>query len=234
MMNRELLLQRLEENPFQSLNHIVYQMLEEAILSFELLPKTKLNSAKIAKDLQISRTPIKEAFRTLCKEGLVERREDKNGYYVFTFSRQMTEELFFARRVIEGTACYLCAQHNRSVDVRQLRYYAEEFREILHTKQYTKLDETDIPFHKIIVQAAGNPFLVTMYETLDRMIRYQSARNAHYLRSTGQVEYKMDGLALQHLSILKAIESGIPEMAQSAAHAHIDTCVEFTRLHPMY
>lgn len=233
-MNRKLLLQRLEKNPFQPLNRLVYQLLEEAIISFELLPKTKLNSAQIARELQISRTPVKEAFRLLYEDGLLERNESKNGYYVFVFSRQMTEKLFFARRVIEGSACYLCAQHNNSIDVKQLRVYAENFREILNNKQYTQLDETDIPFHKTIVHASGNPYLIKMYETLDKMIRHQSTRNAHYLLSIGQLNYNMDGLALQHLSILNAIESGIPEMAQSAAHAHIDTCMEFTRLHPMY
>jgi len=233
-MNRELLLQRLEENPFQPLNLIVYKMLEDAIISFELLPKTKLNSVKIANDLQISRTPVKEAFNLLLKEGLLEKYDGKNGYYVFTFSRQMSEALFFARRIIEGSACYLCAQHSNSVNVEQLRNYAERFREILQNKLYTQLDETDIPFHKMIVQATGNMYLVMMYEQLDKMIRHQSARNAHYLLSVGHVGYKMDGLASQHLSILNAIESGIPEMAQRAAYAHIDTCMEFTRLHPKY
>lgn len=61
----------LDKNPFEKLSSIVFRIMEDAILSSELAPGERLNVAKIAGELEVSATPVREAIEQLCARGLV-------------------------------------------------------------------------------------------------------------------------------------------------------------------
>jgi DNA-binding GntR family transcriptional regulator len=227
-MNRENFIEYLRKNPFEQLNKIVHKMLEDEIISLEILPGTKLNSAQIAKELKISRTPVKEAFRLLKQEGLLQNRDNKNGYYVFSMSNTDIEDLFYVRRILEGSATYLCAQQNSLIDIKRLKEYAVKFEELFRAKNFDELDKLDVPFHKMIILSSNNRFLIQMYEDIEKIMRYHSANTRLYLDKTPQIN-SISSIAYQHLAICNGIESGIPEVAQNAAISHVDSCINFAR-----
>jgi len=227
-MDRELLSEYLHKNPFEQLNKIVHKILKDAIISLELLPGTKLNSVQIAKQLNISRTPVKEAFQLLYKEGLIKKYDNKRGYYVFTLTNTDIEDLFYVRRLLEGSATYLCAQQNNLVDINRLKNYAEQFKMLFLNKCYDNIDKVDFPFHQIIINSSNNKFLIKMYEDIELLMRHFSAKTKEYLKKTN-INKSVESLANQHLAICSAIESGIPDVAQNAAISHIDACIDLAR-----
>ncbi|NMC56553.1 MAG: GntR family transcriptional regulator [Eubacteriaceae bacterium] len=228
MIEKDIVTDYLHKNPFEQLNKIVHDILKDAIISLELLPGTKLNSVEIARQLNISRTPVKEAFRILSTEGLIRKRDNKSGYYVFTMSNTEIEDLFFVRRLLEGSATYLCAQKSSLVDIPRLKKYAVQFKDLFLSKNFDNLDKLDYPFHQIIINSSDNKFLVNMYSEIELFIKHFSARSRHCLNKTPS-DKTVSSMAYQHLAICNAIESGIPEVAQNAAISHVEASIDFAR-----
>ena len=98
----------LEKNPFEKLSVIVFSILEDAILSSELPPGAKLNVTRLSAELDVSSSPVREAIDQLCESGLVREKKKVDGkysnYYVFDISNDSIEDLFVARKTIEGMA----------------------------------------------------------------------------------------------------------------------------------
>ena len=72
-MLKDALDARMGQNPFARLGDSVYQVLYEAIIELRLTPGTVLSETALARELNISRTPIRNAFLRLAGEGLLER-----------------------------------------------------------------------------------------------------------------------------------------------------------------
>ena len=119
------------QNPFVRISEAVYSILEDAILSSKLRPGSKLKINKIADELNVSGTPVREAVERLTSRGLVIESMINGGkyknYYVFDLSEDDIENLFEARKAIESVACYACAEKNWKVDMKKLHEYADGF-----------------------------------------------------------------------------------------------------------
>ncbi len=109
----------------QSLREIVYQGLRQAILDGQIAPGERLVELKLAADLRISRTPIREALHKLELEGLV-RATPPRGVVVTRVSRHEIEEIFEIRQLLEPYATGLCAEAFRPEDVRALANACDE------------------------------------------------------------------------------------------------------------
>ncbi|HWQ50419.1 MAG TPA: GntR family transcriptional regulator [Terriglobales bacterium] len=226
-MDKSRLEARLRENPFTQLSEIVRDLIKDDILSFTLQPDTRVNGSKIAETLGISRTPVDEAIHALAGEGLLVQKEGRRGYYVYAMTRTAVEDLYYARKVVEGTASYLCALHNGQVDIARLKKMAYEFRDIFASHDYRRLGELDPAFHRLIVEFTRNDYLVRMYRALDSAISYHNGRLSHLLSESP--ELSVPSISTQHITICNAIEFGVPDMAQNAAVAHVDACADMLR-----
>lgn len=226
-MDKNLLDAKLRENPFAQLSAVVQDLIRDDIVSFTLQPDTRVNGSKIAEELGLSRTPVDEAIHALADEGLLVQKEGRRGYYVYAMTRMAVEDLYYARKVVEGTASYLCALHNGLVDIARLKKMAYEFRDIFTSHDYRRLGELDPIFHKLIVEYTKNEYLVRMYHTLDSAISYHNGRLSHLLVESP--ELSVPSISTQHITICNAIEFGVPDMAQNAAVAHVDACADMLR-----
>ena len=84
-------------------------LLRERILSGRIPPGTRLLEVMTAEDLEISRTPVREAMLRLAEEGLLERA--RGGYMVAAFSPEDAADAIELRGILEGTAARLAAEH---------------------------------------------------------------------------------------------------------------------------
>lgn len=191
------------------------------IISFNIPPGTKLSPVRIAELLNISRTPVAEALTALREMGLVVTREGKQGYYVFDLSHASLRNLFEARKALEGTAAFLCAQRNREIDLPMLERLAKLFSVSFEKKYFNRFSAIDQAFHLQIIQSCGNPLLLKMYMSIDKLNKYYSIRSQEYMMSIGN-EPDFRAVAGQHLSIYRAIELGMPELAEQASKTHLD------------
>ncbi len=210
-------------NPFAQLSDVVYEILENAIIHFELHPGTKLSVVQIAEDFGISRTPVTYALEKLLEEGLVTRQEGHRGYYVWDISLRSLEKSFMARRALEGTASYICAQRGAFRKDDRLKLLAEQFDAAVRERDFKDFSKIDTSFHWMIIRASENPYIIKAYQQMERFMNYYSIRSQVYLLGK-EDDYELETLANQHLAIYNAIMSGIPELAEDSAKAHLETC----------
>lgn len=222
-----------QDNPFVRISDAVYNILEEAILSSALKPGSKLKVNKIADALHVSGTPVREAVEMLTAKGLVLEAVGAGGkyknYFVFDIDDQDIAELFVARRAIESTAAYICAQKNWYVDMDMLEKNMSDFRKGIH--DYISGDsimiatEHDRRFHTAIVDSSRNRYLKDMYSALDKKLNYMSIRTCEFMAATQNRDDLMM-LCSQHESIVFAIRHGYPQLARQAMDDHIDFCAD--------
>ena len=121
-----------EKNPFAKISDIVYELLEKAIFSSAIPPGSKLNISKLAEQMGVSTSPVTRAVERLEENGLVTavRSSDSKyrSYFVFDLSSESLEDLFVARRAIEGEAAFLCAQKRTLIDLPRLQKLADQFQ----------------------------------------------------------------------------------------------------------
>ncbi len=230
----EMVTEPLAKNPFERISNIVYSVLEQAILSSRLAPGQRLNATKIAAALDVSATPVREAIEQLSQNGLVtvEQTGKYSSYRVFDLSANSIRDLFIARKAIESTAACLCAQKNWRVDIAALGHLAEQFQRTLSSFIHSKKSEPDVSltaeldqqFHQLLVNSTHNAYLIEMYSSLGKKLRYLSLRTNQFLVS----EQNTDNLLLlgnQHICIYRAVKYGFPDTAKSCMDEHIDFCL---------
>ena len=175
-MNREKLENYLEKNPFAKLSEVVTQILYDQIVVLDIPPASKLNINQIATDLGISRTPVVEAINRLQAIGFVETRPKASGFYVTDMNLLDMIDLYDARTAIECEAAALCADKASPEAIAQLDNLATEFKKAVPRMDGKRLKETDMPFHKLIVEASGNKYLIRSYnELLPNLTMYQGS-----------------------------------------------------------
>lgn len=218
------------ENPFIRLSDAVYRILESAILSSSLKPGSKINLSRIAEALNISDTPVREAVELLAVNGLLTETTGGKGKYksysVFDIDETDMTMLFDMRKAIESTSAYFCAEDNRNLDMRALLSVTKKFQEALEHYRFgaaPQAAEYDRAYHTMIVEATGNKYLIEMYHTVGKNLKYLSARSCDFMPNEQRQEnfYRM---GRQHLAICNAIEQGFPDMARSLMDAHLDFC----------
>lgn len=217
----KVLEKRQKSNPFEKLNDTVYEIMEKAIISYQIPAGTKLNMVQIAKLMNTSRTPVVEALKRLRHDGLIVTPENKKGYFVFDISHGSLENLFMARKALEGTASYLCAQRNFNVDLPALKRYTELISASFEKGYFNRFALIDQAFHSAIVKSCGNPLIIKMYANIEKINSYYSIRSQEYI-SSQRNEDSFRAIVGQHNAIYKAIEMGMPELAETAAKSHLE------------
>ena len=222
-----------KDNPFIHITDAVYEILEEAILSSRLDPGAKLRINTIADTLGVSGTPVREAMERLILRGLVVERIDPGrkyrSYTVFDIEDADIEQLFVARKSIDATAAYICAQKNWRVDIEKLEYHAARFQtamtDYVNGRTSYPDAQADRQLHVELVNAAGNRYLSEMYRSIEKKLNYLAVRTCEFL-ALAQTRDDMRLLCNQHDAVINAIRMGFPQLAQTAMAEHVDFCEE--------
>lgn len=220
---------RIEQNPDAKLKDLVQELLYEEIVNLRIAPGSKLNVNQIAAALGISRTPVAEAVAGLAEAGFAVSRPGMPGSFVRELSLTDMIDLYRVRDAIESEAASLCAHHCDDRTVLELSDLADAFRVSVLSRDIRGMKDTDMPFHRLIVNACGNPYILRSYELiLPRLIMYQ----ASMLEFVGQEESKsnpwMPSVQFNHLAVVSAIRLRLPDLARQAMSEHIANSLAFT------
>jgi len=150
-----------------ALNRDVYENLRYRIITNELYAGQQLYEKELMQTYQIGRTPLREIFQELQRNGLIEIIP-KLGTRVVTLDLRTLRETIQLRRELEGLAAELAALH---IDARQLAKMKELLERAAEIKDDSmdaikRLSDLDMDFHRIIYQAADNRQLKQMIESL--------------------------------------------------------------------
>ena len=185
------------------LSEQIYEHLCFRIFSRELEPGEHLTQEKIAKEFNISRTPLREAFQRLEQEGLVERMA-KGGVRVMPIDPDSIAQKFGVRQALEIYAIELaCDQISNDVvsELQEIEYQAKELltkSNLEFPDRMKRFFELNTDFHDRIYEATGNPYLIKMIQHLRQTVLNMRASGLRD-RSTWEQVWKEHGELIKHL-----------------------------------
>jgi len=190
----------------------VKDLLLQRIASGELKPGERLVETRIAAELGTSQAPDREALRDLELLRLVESEPFK-GSRVRAFGNAELVEVYPVRAVLEELAAKE-ATKKLAGDVSALEAEVEAMREAARRGDVTALVRHDIAFHRLVVEAAGNPILEQCWKSLG---------------VEGRITITLYGTSIEpqeaaelHVPLLEAIRSRKPGAAGRAARKHVE------------
>ena len=230
-MDRYKLREQIERCPDARLRDLVAELLRDDIVALRIRPGSKLNVNQIASTLGVSRTPVVEAAAQLSEIGFVTVRPGVSGYYALDLSLTDMISLYKVRSVIESEAAALCAHTLDEAAVRRLSELAEAFRDSVVRRDLRGMKDTDMPFHRMLIDGCGNPYLQQCYELLlPKLTMYQGSMTEFIARSGEGDNPWLPSVEYNHLSVVSAIRMRMPELARQSMAEHVDASLNFTSL----
>lgn len=209
----------------QGLSEHVHQALLQMLVQGVLKRGTVLRIDLLAKTLDVSPTPVREALARLATTGLV-LHEPRKGYTIAPpLDRKQLAELMDARRLIEVAAIGRACDNGGAVFVRNLEKALSAQRRAVEVYQAQKDDNSedlawdvmlaDLHFHQVIFEYTDNRFIRVMSQALSAQL--------HRIRQSAQAGISDDQDALdEHEEILAALRTGDRAAAEKAMEKHIN------------
>lgn len=154
------------------------ELLREKILDGSLRPRTRLIEADIARQLRISRGPVREALTTLRAEGLV-HDESPRGVSVAALSAEDIREIYEVRASLESGAARLVIAAGNASAADRLVAAMDRMRAAARRGRQLEFVEADLGLHEELCRVSGNERLLQAWETqvglLRTLIRLETA-----------------------------------------------------------
>ena len=230
-MNRFDLQKQIEQQPEAKLKDLIMKMLFHDIISLKIAPGSRINVNQIASAMGISRTPVVEAVAGLTEAGFIVNRPEASGSYVLELSLKDMISLYQVRDAIESEAAFLCAHNAEDSTIRELTRLADAFRDSVIMHDIRGMKDTDMPFHRMIIESCGNTYLIRSYEQIvPYLTRYQASMLEFIGRSSNDQNPWLSGVKYNHTALVSAIRLRLPELARQSMKDHIASSLNFTSM----
>ena len=224
-LDKNLFLKYSEDAPLESLSNIVYNILYDAIVIGKLKPGEKINVNQFAQNFNLSRTPIVDACEALKNIKYIEVFSNKKGYYVSQIYFDEFKHLSQVREILEISATSTVTLIHNLENIKEMYKLAKEFRILFKSyDNYSakKILINDMHFHELLFKSTKNSYLIEIYSRLIKIMQ----RYLYFfqmLMTKSPNEDVLEECSYQHISICKAIDSGIPYVAEKAMERHMIT-----------
>ncbi len=202
-----------DNKDYGSLSEKVYRYLRDGIAEGRYQTGDCLVEMKIAEELGVSRTPVREALKQLELEDLVSSHPNR-GVVVKGFSNEDLQDVSTIRHLLEGQAAYWAAQRVNDKQLSELRDVVELMEFYTGKNDIAHLVSLDTRFHELIYEACGS-----------RTIHHILASLHHNIRKARQSSLTLPDRApnslAEHLSIFRAIERRDAAAAKAQMEAHV-------------
>lgn len=199
---------------YELLSQKVYRELKTEIIKGSLKPGTKLSEGKIAKQMEVSRTPIREALRELAAEGFV-KISPNQGVVVSNASVEDVQEVLQIRGVLEGLAARLATKTINEEEIKELEKYQKRMEHYTNKDDVLAFSEMDAEFHELILNICGNNRLIQIRKNLsDQAHRYR----IRSLSVPGRLKYSLK----EHQEVVEALKRKDAEQADRLSQKHIE------------
>lgn len=191
----------------------VYKTLRQQIVTGSLIPGDALYESNLSTELGVSRTPIREAFRRLEQEGLIEI-EPRRGARVTQVSRDDVFSAFEIRKWLEPSIFAKAAAVMSDEQIAVLRKAVDEMPETPRSKEEVGAAiRADLQFHEFVADAVDNKYVSLLFSSLLVVTR----RATNLTPSVGRFQRTRE----EHARIVDALEARDPEAAARAARVHM-------------
>lgn len=209
-----------------NLSDLAYKHISDKLLSGQLIPGQKISEPAFARELKVSRTPVREAILRLQNEGLL-MQVPSSGTYVAKSNRIPLIETYEIRLALETMAVRKVAKRAGAGDLSRLKKCCDQMKSVIGTMRKEKIDEiegdllttflaADMDFHLTIMKIAGNRMAL-------KLITDAHMRNRifGYLCRHRDLDHARQTLAA-HSAIAKAVGDRNPDTAYKLLYEHIE------------
>ena len=196
-----------------SLHDEVAAQLRDRIFAGELLPGTFLDEARLAEELQISRTPLREALKVLTAEGLV-RHEPRRGCFVNEVTEQDLDEIFPVIALLEGRCAREAAINATDADLEELEALHDKLNRHARAKRINEYYAANVAIHEAIIALARNRWLAQVIVDLRKIVKLSRLQQLH---APGRLAQSLT----EHMAVFAALKARDPEGAEAAMRTHL-------------
>ena len=189
-----------------------YEYIKAQIINRVFQPRQYITDTEIADRLNISRTPVREAFLRLENENLLVY-ESRRGWRVYALSLEDIHEIFDLKEVIEGMTARQAATCQDEALRAALQHAWEGMREAAESGDTESWVKADFLFHDIIFTMAGN-------ERARRVIYNLNDQWNRVRVGFTTIQSRIDRSIAEHKAIMDSILSGDGEQAEREVYAH--------------
>ena len=191
----------------------VAELLRQRIFNRELAPGDWVDELKIATELEISRTPLREAIKVLATEGLITMKM-RRGAYVTEVNDKDLRDVFHLMAVLEADAASTVARAATDAQIEELAAIHAQLEKA--TKDRVQFFAVNEAFHVKLLEVANNRWRDQMVADLRKVMKLNRAQS---LLKAGRIE---ESLA-EHAAIMAALKKRDATAAQIAMRAHIES-----------
>ena len=202
------------DDEYIPLRDVVFNTLRSAIITGELSPGERLMEIKLANELGVSRTPVREALRKLEREGLVITTARK-GAEVAPINEKDLKEVLEIRKSLESLACQIASQKITPAQTEELAAMNGLIAQAIEANDTESITQMDIEFHEIIYTVTENQRLIDMLHQLkEHILRYR----LQYIKDMKNKKNIVD----EHNKIISALENHNARSARREIERHIE------------
>ena len=190
----------------------VYEQVKAMAVAYRLRPSERINEVELARQLGVSRTPLREALNRLAAEGFLVATANR-GYTMMPLDPQRVLTLYEYRAILEVGALRLACERATDAELAELHNFAQHSRDEVdddaHALRVLSLDEQ---FHEGLARLSGNDEMVRALRSLNERIRFVRWIDMQGRRSGTQAE---------HLRIMEHLRRREADAAATLMQAHI-------------
>jgi len=200
-------------NNYKPLREAVFEAVRDAIISGKFKPGERLMEVRLAEEMGVSRTPVREAIRKLELEGFVKMMPHK-GAYVAKISVKDVIDVFEVRAVLEALAARLAAKRITKDELNQLKRAVLSIADAADGHDIEETIKVDTGFHDIIYKASRNDKLIQFITHLkEQMKRFRATS----LALPGRTKMALE----EHENIVQALCERNEDLAADLSRKHI-------------
>jgi DNA-binding GntR family transcriptional regulator len=196
-----------------SLHDEVATQLRERIFSGELEAGSFLDEVRLAEQMKISRTPLREALKVLTVEGLV-RHEPRRGCFVSEVTEKDLDEIFPVIALLEGRCAFEAAQNATDADIEALEDLHQKLARHARAKRINDYYATNYAIHEAIIALADNRWLAMVIQDLRKILKLARQRQLH---APGRLDQSLS----EHLAVFAALKARDAAGAEAAMRTHL-------------
>ncbi len=200
--------------PVQRSADRVYEQVKVMAVAYQLRPGDRINEVDLARQLGVSRTPLREALNRLASEGFL-RATANRGYHVRPLEPQQVLTLYEYRAIVEAGALRLAAARATDAQIDALAAFAARSRDEPDDDQHAvRLLALDEEFHERLATLSGNEEFVRSIRGINERIRF--------VRWIDMQNGRRAGTQTEHIRIISLLRARDTDAAATLLHSHIE------------
>jgi DNA-binding GntR family transcriptional regulator len=190
----------------------IADVLRENVISGNIKGGEKLNESQLSDSLNISRPPIREAFRILATEGLI-TLVPRKGAFVSELSIREVKEIYEMKSMMESFATRLAISILDEKEISEIDSILDLMKKEIKKNNFKEIQRLNIEFHRKIIKMSKNQKLIHFYESIVLPIR-------RYQRLGLSAPSSWEISLTEHRNIVEAIKSKNIKLAEKLSRKH--------------